>query len=406
MPKKTEEGVLEAMQAVEQDQNVSVSLEEMEAAATEADAANAETAATEDEVEFPAVEGETTDDVDHVEDNPTPDAVAPEEAPRARQTRPRRASEPETIEGDSDISLTALTPEQTKERNWRLVKQAQTRHMILERQIIGVEPAGQGRAYPRVFVEYNDFRIAISTRDFFDANLFNVDLEKISENERNSREFQMASRMMGAYVPFVITDAQSMFDQESGQRVYAIRASRKEALRRKRENYFFRATPRVKVGSRVKARVLMSVPRGVLMEVVGQEIIVPVRELSSCKWVDPLYDFPAGTVTYVDITRLEIDREKRTIRMEATRKTMDADMAINSYNSIREGVRYIGTVVGVDREYVRINLDCHAKAAAPIIGLNGARLRYGDRVSVNVNRKRDDFMTCYGSCIPIATRPF
>ena len=400
MPKKTEKETNEVMQAVEQDMDSTVSLEETEISYPETSESS--------EVQFPAVEGESTDDIDDAEETPVQDAVAPIEEPvKPRRMKNRQSSDqPDIIEGDSDISLTALTPEQTKDRNWRMVKQAQERHMILERQVIGVEPAGQGRTHPRVFVEYNDFRIAISSREFFDANLFNTDLEKLSENERNNREFQMASRMMGAYIPFVITDAQSIFDQESGQQVYAIRASRKEALRRKRENYYFRTQPRVKVGSRVKARVLMSAQRGVLMEVVGQEIIVPVRELSSCKWVDPLFDYPAGTVTYVDITKLEIDRENRVVHMEVTRKTMDADMAINSYNAIREGVRYIGTVVGVDQQYVRINLDCHAKAAAPVIGLNGARLRYGDRVSVNVNRKRDDIMTCYGSCIPIATRPF
>ena len=77
-----------------------------------------------------------------------------------------------------------------------------------------------------------------------------------------------------------------------------------------------------------------------------------------------------------------------------------------SVNSVREGIRYIGTVVSVDQKYVRINLDCHVRASTQVIGLNGARLHYGDRVSVGVTGKNDRMRTVYGTCLPIATRTF
>ena len=364
------------------------------------------------------------DDVDVLEDNVAGDAVAPLEAPldeaesdadedapaadaaAGRRPRRSRAVPQRIIEGDSDIALTALTPEQSREQNWRAIKQAMERRSILERQIIGVEPAGEAHNTPMVHVLVNDFKVVISTREFFDANLFSTDLTKVSEADRNRREFQMASRMMGAYVPFVITHAQSEIDPATGERVYGVRASRKEAMRRKRNNYYLGQTPRINVGDKVKARVLMSAPKGILMEVVGQEVVVPVHELSSCKWVDPLYDYAPGTVTYVVVTKLEVNREDKTVDLAVSRRPLDADEAKRAYDSVREGIRYIGTVVSVDQKYVRINLDCHVRASTQVIGLNGARLHYGDRVSVGVTGKNDRMRTVYGTCLPIATRTF
>ena len=148
------------------------------------------------------------DDVDVLEDNVAGDAVAPLEAPldeaesdadedapaadaaAGRRPRRSRAVPQRIIEGDSDIALTALTPEQSREQNWRAIKQAMERRSILERQIIGVEPAGEAHNTPMVHVLVNDFKVVISTREFFDANLFSTDLTKVSEAERNRREFR------------------------------------------------------------------------------------------------------------------------------------------------------------------------------------------------------------------------
>lgn len=311
---------------------------------------------------------------------------------------------PTIIEDDLDIALTAFTPTQTKERDWQLIKQAAERHTIMERQIIGVERAESDNATPRIYVLVHDFKVAISTRDFFGDGPFAHTFDGVNAGERNLREFQVASRMLGAYVPFVITDAESAFDEEKGERVYAVRASRQEALRRKKERYFFGRQPRVKVGDMAKARVLMSTPKGILMEVLGTEVIVPVAMLSSCKWVDPLYEYAPGTVTYVVITELEIDHENKKVKLVASRAPLDRDLADTSYNSVRIGMRYIGTVVGIDAQYVRINLDCHVRASAPVISISGVRMRRGDRVSLAVTRKNDERQTVYGSCLPIATR--
>lgn len=324
--------------------------------------------------------------------------------PVAKETHKSNKEAPEIIEGDLDIALTAFTPAQMKERDWRLIKQAAERRTLMERQIVGVEPAENDKSTPRVYVLVHDFKVAISTRDFFGDGPFAHSFDNVSASERNLREFQVASRMLGAYIPFVITDAQSMYDEESGERVYAIRASRQEALQRKKNRYFFAEQPHVKVNDMVKARVLMSTPRGILMEVLGTEVVVPVEQLSSCKWVDPLYEYAPGTVTYIVVTQLSIDRENKTLKLAASRKPLDRDLAETSYASVRIGMRYIGTVVNVGADYVRINLDCHVRASAPVISLNGVRMRRGDRVSLAVREKRDDRQTVYGSCLPIATR--
>lgn len=373
-----------------------------------------------DTLAVPVVAGMAENDIDQVEENAPMEAALPpaeemtsDDPIPGSPTNPRRrvrrgpTDDQRIIEGDADINLIALTPEQDRQRRWLKIVEVKDHANILERPIAGVEPAGDGRATPRVFVYYNDFRIAISTRDFFDGvTLFSNDFATAGEGERNNREFQMATKMMGAYIPFVITAAHSIVDEHTGERVFAVRGSRIEALRRKKDRWYFGETPRIAVGNRVKGRVLMPTTRGVLMEVVGHEVFVPAGELSSCKWTDPLYDFPAGTVTYVDVMKLEVDREKRLIDMEVSRKPLDAADAKSSYESCHQGMRYIGTVVGVDRDYVRINLDCHVRAAAPILGLNGVKMRYGDRVSVAITRKRDDRRTVYGTCIPISTRPF
>ena len=376
---------------IRQDQEMPVDMAEAEAMAAKEDAA----------YEDAAVEGEGP-----AEENAGGDAgEAPEEESRAAPRRTRRRR-PRVIEGDYDDSDApqALTPEQQESLSWKAIRRAMEDRSILERQIIGVEKAGEGRATPRVFVQYDGFKIAISTRDFFSVNFFSVDPERMDEEERNRREFQMASRMIGAYIPFVITDAQSAYDEENGKWIYAIRASRKEAIRRRRRNYYLGEEPRVRVGDTVKARVIMSGQSAIAMEVVGQEILVPAAEMSGCHWIDPMYDYPAGTAVYVQVTELEVDRETDTVHLAVSRKPLEADLAKRSYEAVGTGMRYIGTVISVGRDYVRINLDCNVRVAAPVMSLTGQRLHYGDRVSVSIKSKNDEKMTCYGSCLPIARR--
>lgn len=341
------------------------------------------------------------------------DGDAPEPQPSARSIRRARNKSDgrRVIEGDMDIALDALTPDQMRQANWTMVRVAMDRKTIIERPIAGVQPAGEGRRSPRVFVYYKDFRVAISTKDFFDANLFNngsngTDISEADEEERNLREFQMASKMIGSFIPFVITAAESVVDPQTGERVFAVAGSRREALHMKKERYFFGPKPRVNTNCRVKARVMMPTSRGAMIEVLGHEVFFPVKEMSSCKWVDPLYEMTPGKVLYVDISSLNVDRENKTIDMEVTGKTLDEKDAQVAFDSCQVGMRYGGTVISVDAQYARINLDCHVRAAVPITSFNGMRLRYGERVSVGVRTKNESKRTVYGTCIPLSVRPF
>ena len=338
------------------------------------------------------------------EDTEDADGDTAEPAAKAPRRRAPRKKGPKVIEGDmAGAIVDAFTPEQEKQHRWRKLVIARKDRTIIEQPIAGVEPARDGAA-PRVFLYHEDFKIVISTREFFDANLFRDNLDNVSLDERNEREFRLASRMVGAYIPFIITNTETYKDKVSGKTFYVATGSRKEALRLNRERNFFRGMPRVNVGDRIKVRVLMPTSKGLIVDALGVEVVVPSSRLSSCKWIDPLADFPSGTVAYMEVAAMDINAEDKTVDLRLTRQTIDADDALANYNSVRPGTRIHGTVVAVDKEYVRINLDCHVRAAAPVIATNGQRLRYGDRVSVAVRNKKDSTRTVYGSCLPIARR--
>lgn len=323
-----------------------------------------------------------------------------DEAPR----RSRKVNGPKVIEGNmSGASLDALTPEQEKRQIWREILSARRNKTIIELPIAGVEPPQDG-ASPRIFMYYKDFRVLISARDFFASNMFGAELSKAGDKERSEREFRLASRMIGAYVPFVITNAETVRDGADGQTAYIVIGSRKEAMRINRERHFFRAKAKVEEGDRIKVRVLMPTRKGLIVDALGVETFVSADKLSSCKWIDPQADFPAGSVVYMDVAGISVNKEDQTVALSLSRQAMDAADAKANYDSVKVGMRIHGTVIAVDDTYARINLDCHVRASSQIIAINGQRLHYGDRVSLSVRNKRDSNMTVYGSCIPLSRR--
>ena len=346
-------------------------------------------------------------------DSELPEGITPEdltelktnsEQPEQEGTVMKKKSrKPKVIEGNLDTYLDAFTPEQTRQENRILLQQAKTRREILEHKIIAVEPAADLNSSPRVYVQYKGFKVAISTKDFFGVNLFSDDLNQVSAEERNTREFKLISHMLGAYIPFIITEAQKITD-EAGTPRYIVTASRKLALEKRKKHYFLGKTSRVEEGDRIKVRILMPTSRGVIVDVLGVETFVPTSQFSSYKWVDPDEDFPTGTVAYLDIESLEIDKETGTVKVKMTGQTIDYEMAVAAYQGVSVGMKIHGTVIAVDANYVRINLDNNVRGAAYVISLNGRRLHYGDRVSLHVKNKKDDRMTVYGNCVPISMK--
>lgn len=361
------------------------------------------------------------------------ESALPEGAPETRRyVRPGQLpGDKKLIEGDFDISPVVRTPEQERQMRWGLIREAMRRGSIIERPIDGVEPATDGRKYPRLILYYNNFPVHISTRDFFEDATYGFldteshgsgDIRMADDNERSRREFEIVSKMLGSYIPFVITAAESAIDPESNSRVYAVVGSRLRALEQKRNIFYFgNRGPVVDLNSRIKARVLMPTRRGVLVDAAGCETIIPANHLSSSRWVNPTEDFPPGSFTYVDVMKLSIDAEKRTIDLGVTCRGLDAAIAQESYERCKAGMRFIGTVVSIDRtypkesgdsaargeEYVRINLDgINVRAAVPLSQLNGIKVHRGDKVTFEVRRKRDTRMMVYGTCIPRPSRTF
>jgi len=369
------------------------------------------------EAEAEALDDATEDDYDDVDDLeeissddeaevPNASASGAGNAERPRRRRARRSSQDSVVNDDADVSIDVMSPTELRQLNWNQLKTAQKRGIVNERRIVAVEPATEGRRTPRVVVYFADnLPVHISTRDFFGINLFGADFATADEFDRNRREYQMASKMLGAWIQFVVTAAESVIDPESGTRVYAAVGSRVMALERKRQRLFLGAEPRINVGRRIKARVLMPTSRGVLVEALGNDVLIATRDLSASRWVDPIVDYPAGKVILADVSALEVNKDEQTVKIAVTGRTVDEEDARVAFRSIKVNTRYRGIVVSVDESYARINLNgVGARASVPRSVLAGYPVRYGTQVDFEVKEINRDRMIVYGSCIPVAAR--
>ena len=346
------------------------------------------------------------------------DEEKPKKTKKPRTTKkPSRREELEESIIDDDILIieadqlgaetVAMLPSEQRRENFKRTKEDMVRGVVFHGIIGGVERSEDDLIEPRIITTVHDLRVVITASDFFDnfESMFDENIETSSEKERNTRIFSMCSGMIGQEIPFIVTNAKTIRTEDGNK--YVITGSRKLALERRRNAYYFGETPRISNNTIVKARAIKPTKRGVWAEIAGYECFISKDELSSCKWIDPYYDYADGKAFYVQIRDLSIDSENKTIHMNPTAKPLDADEALKNFDACKVGGRYVGTVVLTSKFGYLVNLDSfNVKAMADIASLKGAGIRKGDKVLINITKKSVEKLVVHGTCMPVKRRTF
>lgn len=270
-----------------------------------------------------------------------------------------------------DLRRTVQT-DANKDRNDLLdLLESQRSKRILTGTIQGVE-GGLGSNSRSVAVIYRgDYKILIP------AELAVVPPEDYGGRTPAEVLHQMITRRLGAEVDYIVKGVEA-------EEHLAV-ASRLEAMRAKRSQYYSTGRDGVREGSCAEARVVSVIRAGIFIDLFGIEAFIPLSELSYQRMMDAATVFQPGQRILVRV--LEVTR-KRPGEVDVTASVKQAgenpyEKALRKYSV---GNRYVGTVSLVNTTGVFVALDggidclCNypkrgrpprgARATVKILGIN------------------------------------
>ena len=214
---------------------------------------------------------------------------------------------------------------------------------------------------------YNDYRVVIPYSEMM------IDIPPLSTAEgqvaedldkeemeflSNIRMNKLLNNMLGAEIDFIIKGI------ENTSR--SIVASRREAMLRKRKNFYFDLDPasgtyRIYEGRIVQARIVAVAEKGIRVEVFGVECPIYARNISY-DWVGDAHErYAVGDEILVRVN--QIDRESvDTLSIQADIRSVVGDKGRDNLQKCRVQGRYAGTVTDVRAGVVYVRLEIGVNA--------------------------------------------
>lgn len=217
---------------------------------------------------------------------------------------------------------------------------------ILTGTIQGIERPIDNPSRSLAVIYHGDYKIIIPAEEA---------VELPSETRGRSKDevyHYLITKRLGAEVDFIVKG----IDNEAGLVV----GSRLEAMAQKRREYYF-GTDRdgnnlLYEGSCAEARVVSVIRAGIFVDLFGQEVYIPLRELSYQRMMDAGTGFQPGQRILVKI--INIDRSDRAnLKVAASVKQAGENPYEKALRRYTVGNRYVGTVNMVDTTGVFVALD-------------------------------------------------
>lgn len=331
------------------------------------------------------VEEDGLDDIEAIEET-SEDSPAPAKS-KQKQKQPETAPAKSRHFIDSDViseidnDERILSEEEINDRCWRKIYEYYLHKDIIEGKLIGVEVDDENRCVSIcINLQNGRFTVRIPDYLFFNEKTFKKDYMESTEEAKFMRRSQMARKMLGARISFVITVA------ERSKTGYVLVGDRMAAMARKRNKYFYGENgPKINVGDKVEPRVLSVGLMAAKVEIHGVETLIPARSLSGRHWVKDCRDEVAPGAKFIAVvTHLAIDKDNDTVAIEVSKKRYDNNIMLENSQSLVIGTAVLGEVVGINKEKERyvVALDCDALGVVPfarVVGLD--TLSMGDAVS-------------------------
>ena len=304
---------------------------------------------------------ETADIEANSEERPAGDLPEPEQEQPPQEFSRTRAPRILTIAARDSVE----TPEEQEATAWHEVRNAYLTRRILTGMLGGLERTDGGQ--PLAIVYYNDYRVVIPYSEMMIdiPPLSTVEGQVAEELDKEEMEFlsnirmnKLLNNMLGAEIDFIIKGI------ENTSR--SIVASRREAMLRKRKNFYFDLDPatgtyRIYEGRIVQARIVAVAEKGIRVEVFGVECPIYARNISY-DWVGDAHErYAVGDEILVRVN--QIDRESvDTLSIQADIRSVVGDKGRDNLQKCRVQGRYAGTVTDVRAGVVYVRLEIGVNA--------------------------------------------
>ncbi len=244
--------------------------------------------------------------------------------------------------------------ETQEEAIWHEVHNAYRTYKILSGILGGLEQTANGQTL--AIIDYKGFRVVIPLKEMMGSALHTNSDDHQDLLQRQNKIF---SNMLGAEIDFVVKGINS--------KSRSIVASRREAMRRKRQQFYFNKDssgyPLVYEGRIVQARIIAVAEKVVRVEVFGVEAAIIARNLS---WVwigDAREHYAVGDQLLVKVSKINGQHEQD-ISLVLDAKSLQKNTMQESLQKCRLQSKYIGKVVDIYKGVVYVRLSNGVNAVA------------------------------------------
>ena len=300
-------------------------------------------APAEEDVPSDDSEAAAAEDPSSLAEQPAEAAPAPTSTPR-RTAAPRRG-EPSilTIRSREDVE----TQEDREDIIWHEIHNAYRTRRILTGKLGGIEQLDNRKTV--AVVDYKGFRIIIPLKEMM------INLGRSPSGQEYTdlmlRQNKILGNMLGADIDFVVRGIDS--------KTRSVVASRREAMMRKRQTFYFDLDPdgmyRVYEGRIVQARVIAVAEKVVRVEVFGVECSILARDLA-WDWIGDAHErFAVGDEVLVRI--LSVRRNSlEDLGIRADIKSTSENTDRDNLQKCRIQGKYAGKVTDVHKGVVYVRL--------------------------------------------------
>ena len=308
-------------------------------------------APAEEDVPSDDSEAAAAEDPSSLAEQPAEAAPAPTSTPR-RTAAPRRG-EPSilTIRSREDVE----TQEDREDIIWHEIHNAYRTRRILTGKLGGIEQLDNRKTV--AVVDYKGFRIIIPLKEMM------INLGRSPSGQEYAdlmlRQNKILGNMLGADIDFVVRGIDS--------KTRSVVASRREAMMRKRQTFYFDLDPdgmyRVYEGRIVQARVIAVAEKVVRVEVFGVECSILARDLA-WDWIGDAHErFSVGDEVLVRI--LSVRRNSlEDLGIRADIKSTSENTDRDNLQKCRIQGKYAGKVTDVHKGVVYVRLANGVNAVA------------------------------------------
>ena len=237
--------------------------------------------------------------------------------------------------------------------NWHELTNAFRTRKILSGMLGGIEKLESG--WVVAVIQYKGYRVIIPMEEM----MINLEGDGRENADTVNRQTRLANNMLGAEIDFIVRDMD--------QKTRSIVASRKEAMLRKRQLFYFTegtdGHPMERPGRIVEARVIAVAPKAVRLEVFGVECSLKARDMAWEWMVDANDKFANGDIVLVKVLKMTAESPEN-MRVEVSAKEAQPDTNRENLMRLRRQGKYVGKITDVYKGTYFIHLNNGVNAVA------------------------------------------